>query len=111
MAPASEQRDDGNRIQGNNVTGNDIGIRAEGTGNLIEANHVRNHAGPGIQVTTANGKNVIIRNVAGANVNSYSNIASGNQVGRSTRISRRTSPSPICRINPETFAAVFCSNR
>lgn len=73
--------DDGNRIQGNNVTGNDIGIRAEGTGNLIEANHVRNHAGPGIQVTTANGKNVIIRNVAGANVNSYSNIASGNQVG------------------------------
>ena len=69
------------RIQNNNVTDNDVGIRVEGTGNLIEGNHVRKHPGPGIQVTTANGKNVIIRNVAGDNVNSYSGIASGNQVG------------------------------
>lgn len=69
------------RIQNNNVIDNDLGIRVEGTGNLIDGNHVRKHPGPGIQVTTANGKNVIIRNVAGDNVNSYSNIASGNQVG------------------------------
>lgn len=69
------------RIQNNNVTSNDAGIRVEGTGNLIDGNHVRNHTGPGIQVTTANGKNVIIRNIAGENVNSYSSIATGNQTG------------------------------
>jgi hypothetical protein len=69
-----------NQIRGNNTTENDIGINAGGIGNLIDGNHVRNNTGPGIQVTTANGKNVIIRNVAGNNVNSYTGIASGNQV-------------------------------
>ena len=82
----------GNRIQGNNVTGNDIGIRAGGTGNLIEANHVRSHTGPGIQVTTANGRNVIIRNVAGENVNSYTGIAAGNDLGPVTTVANATHP-------------------
>jgi hypothetical protein len=73
----------GSRIEGNNTSSNDIGVRVTGTGtgNLIEANHVRNNTGPGIEVTTVNGRNVIIRNVAGNNVNSYTGIASGNQVG------------------------------
>ena len=69
-----------NRIRANNTTGNAIGIRAEGAGNLIDGNHVRNNTGPGIQVPLVNGKNVIIRNVAGNNVNSYTGIAAGNQV-------------------------------
>lgn len=69
-----------NRIHANNTTSNDVGILAKGTGNLIDANHVRNNTGPGIQVTTANGKNVVIRNVAGNNVHSYTEIAAGNNV-------------------------------
>ena len=71
----------GNRIENNNTTNNDVGISVTGTGTVIEANHVRNNTGPGIEVTTVNGRNVIIRNVAGNNVNSYTSIASGNQVG------------------------------
>lgn len=72
---------DRSRIQNNNVTSNDTGIRVTGSATLVDGNHVRSHTGPGIQVTMANAKNIIIRNVAGENVNSYSNIASGNQVG------------------------------
>ena len=87
----------GARIQNSNVSSNDTGIRVTGTGTLIEANHVRNHPGPGIQVTTtANGKNVIIRNVAGDNVNSYSGLAGGNQVGPID--SNFTSTSPFANL-------------
>ena len=81
-----------NQIRGNNTTENDIGLIAEGTGNLIDGNHVRNNTGPGIQVPTVNGRNVIIRNVAGNNVNSYTGIAAGNDLGPVTTVANVTSP-------------------
>ena len=81
-----------NQIRGNNTTENDIGLIVEGTGNLIDGNHVRNNTGPGIQVATVNGRNVIIRNVAGNNVNSYTGIAAGNDLGPVTTVANATSP-------------------
>ena len=72
---------DANRVLGNTINGNDKGVFVTGKGNVIDGNNIRGAAGPGIEVSVANGKNIIIRNQAGDNGGSYSAIASGNQVG------------------------------
>jgi parallel beta-helix repeat protein len=69
---------DRNRVAGNSTTANDKGILVSGRGNLVDGNHVRGNSGPGIEVTTANAKNVIIRNEAGDNGGSYTSIAGNN---------------------------------
>jgi parallel beta-helix repeat protein len=81
-----------NRIQRNSTTHNDKGISVAGTGNLIDGNHVRDNSGFGIEVTTATGKNVIVRNEAGNNGGSYSGIAAGNQMAPTGDPTTSTNP-------------------
>ena len=83
---------DRNRVVGNSTTGNDKGILVSGRGNVIDGNHVRGNSGPGIEVTVANGKNIIIRNQAGENGGSYSAIAAGNNLAPVTAPENAANP-------------------
>ncbi|MEY2547153.1 MAG: hypothetical protein QOG48_2270 [Verrucomicrobiota bacterium] len=83
----------GNRIAHNTVNSNNGGgISISGTGNLVDGNHVRDNTGNGIFVSTANGKNVIIRNEAGNNGGSYTGIAAGNQTAPTGDPTTSTNP-------------------
>ena len=83
---------DRNRILGNTVVGNDKGIFITSRANVIDGNSVRAATGPGIEVTVANGKNIIIRNQAGDNGGSYSAIAAGNNLAPVTAPENASNP-------------------
>jgi parallel beta-helix repeat protein len=84
---------DGNRVEGNTSNSNtNAGIVVTGGENLIEANHVHTNGGNGIAVLTASARNVIIRNEAGNNGGSYSNIAAGNQMAPTGDPTSSTNP-------------------
>jgi parallel beta-helix repeat protein len=91
-APGIALVGDRNRASGNSTIANDKGITAQGRGNLIEDNHVRGNTGPGIEVTTANGKNIVVRNRAGDNGGSYTAIAAGNNVAPVVAAENATNP-------------------
>ena len=81
-----------NRILGNTINGNDKGIVVTNRGNLIDGNSIRGASGPGIDVTMANGKNIVIRNAAGDNGGSYTSIAAGNNVAPIAAPENATNP-------------------
>ena len=83
---------DRNRIIGNTILGNDKGIFVSSRANVIDGNSIRGAAGPGIEITLANGKNIIIRNQAGDNGGSYTSIAAGNNVAPITTPENATNP-------------------
>ena len=83
---------DRNRIIGNTISGNDKGIFVTSRANMIDGNNIRGAAGPGVEITMANGKNIIIRNQAGDNGGSYTAIAAGNNLAPVTAPESATNP-------------------
>jgi hypothetical protein len=77
-----------------NVNPGGSAINSNGTGNLIDGNHIRGNAGNGI-TAGVNSKAVIIRNEAGGNNGSggsYGGIGSGNNTGPVVAPENATSP-------------------
>jgi parallel beta-helix repeat protein len=74
------------RVVGNLCDGNDYGIRATGAANRIEENHITRSRTVGVQASTANGFNVIVKNTlmnnTGRSSGQYNyNVGLGNFLG------------------------------